>query len=65
MSSVVFTDVVLFLILPVLVVLLIGGWLLYAARGKRKVRFNLQGFGITLSVESAEKGSTTQRVEDI
>lgn len=47
------TDVAFLVILPVLVVILLFALVLYLSRGRRRISFNLSGFGVRLSVDSS------------
>lgn len=49
-----------YVLVPLLAVVLIFGWLLYAARGKRDISLNLSGFGVSLQLTSNNKGGSAQ-----
>lgn len=44
-----------YILIPIFAVVLIFGWLLYAARGKRDISLNLSGFGVSLQLTSNDK----------
>jgi len=47
------TSVLLYLLLPLVAILLLFGWLVYLAHGKRAFKINLEGFGMKISVDAA------------